>query len=99
MAPYGIVYGKACHLPVEVEFKAWWAIKKLNFDLDRAKLKKMFHLNELEEIHNDAYNNASITKARNKKWHDRHISRKEFHIGQKVFFMIQDYTFFLVSCS
>ena len=46
MSPYGLVYGKAWHLPVEVQYKAWWAIKTLNINLNRASMKRFLDLND-----------------------------------------------------
>ena len=83
MSLYHLVYGKACHLPVEIEYKAWWAIKKLNLDLGRVSLKKLLDINELEELRNDAYLNSKIAKDRLKKWHGQLIARKNFKQGDQ----------------
>ncbi|KAM1226922.1 hypothetical protein ACFX2J_006200 [Malus domestica] len=69
---------------MELEHKAYWAIKHLNFDYQAAGEKRKLQLNELEEIRNDAYENAKIYKDKTKKFHDAHILRKEFQPGQKV---------------
>ena len=66
MSPYRIVYGKPCHLPLELEYKAMWAIKKLNCDFQAAKEKRLLQMNELEELRNKVYDNARIYKKKPK---------------------------------
>ncbi|XP_058755550.1 uncharacterized protein LOC131628739 [Vicia villosa] len=77
--PFKLVYGKSCHLSVELEYKAYWAIKTLNLSYTAAGERRLLDINELEEIRLDAYENARIYKERTKKWHDKRISRKELN--------------------
>ena len=84
MSTYKIVFGKPCHLSLELKYKAMWAIKKLNCDFQAAKEKRLLQMNEQEELRNEAYDNARIYKEKTKRWHDQKITRREFKAGEQV---------------
>jgi len=84
LTPFQMVYGKSCHLPVELEHKAFWALKFLNFDKEKAGERQKIQMHQLDEMRNQAYESSRLYKERVKKYHDKKIIHRQFRPGQKV---------------
>ncbi|XP_076910018.1 uncharacterized protein LOC143567499 [Bidens hawaiensis] len=80
-----LVYGKSCHLPVELEHRSYWSLKTVNVDLTEAAVKRYFQIHELEEFRDAAYSQSLNIKVKTKVLHDRRFKGgKEFKKGDKV---------------
>ncbi|KAJ8751344.1 hypothetical protein K2173_016533 [Erythroxylum novogranatense] len=77
-----LVYDKACHLPVEVEHRAFWVVKQCNMNFDAAGQQRKLQIQELKRNH--AFDNAVTYKVKTKAFHDKQLAEKKFKVGQKV---------------
>ena len=79
-----MVYGKTCHLLVELEFKSHWAMKRWNMNLQAAGVWRQIQIVKLEEWREKAYHSAKLYKERTKRWHDKRLRNKVFKPSDKV---------------
>ena len=83
LSPFQMVYGKTCHIPVEMEHKAYWALKFMNFDEVLSREKRKLQLLELEEMRQNAYESSKLYKHMVKAYYDKKLLKKNFQPSQQ----------------
>ncbi|XP_047176213.1 uncharacterized protein LOC124843498 [Vigna umbellata] len=84
LSPFQMVYGKACHLLVEMEHRALWTLKFLNYDSCDTAEKRRRQIIELEEIWLQAYDSSKNYKEKVKFYHHKKLVKKVLNPGQQV---------------
>ncbi|XP_009627663.1 uncharacterized protein [Nicotiana tomentosiformis] len=73
MSMYKLVFGKVCHLPVELEHRVWWALRQLNLDIEEAGTSRVTELHELDEFRYHAFESPRLYMERMKRMNDKNI--------------------------
>ena len=81
-------------MPLELEHKAYWAIKELNYDFKLAGEKRLFDISSLDQWRTQAYENAKLFKEKVKRWHDKRIQKREFIVREYVLLYNSHFKFF-----
>ena len=85
--------------PLELEHKAYWAVKELNYDFKLAGENRLFDISSLDEWRTQAYEIAKLFKEEVKIWHDKRIQKREFKVGEYVLLYNSHFRFFLQESS
>jgi len=81
LSPFQLIYRKACHLLMEMEHRAFWALKWLNFDSKASADKRKIQLSELEEMRLNAYQPSRLFNEHMKAYHDKKLLKRSFQPG------------------
>nr|XP_016442407.1 PREDICTED: uncharacterized protein LOC107767826 [Nicotiana tabacum] len=84
LSSYKLVFGKACHLPVELEHMALWELRQLNLDMETVGKSRVTELHELEEFRFQVFESTRLYKERMNMMHDKHILESNFEPGDLV---------------
>lgn len=69
---------------MELEYKAAWAVKLLNFDIKSAKERRSIQIHKLEEIRHLAYESTKIYKEKTNAYHDKRIISRSFEPNDQI---------------
>jgi len=69
---------------MEMEHRAFWALKWLNFDSKASIEQRKIQLQELEEMRLNAYQSSRLYKERVKAYHDKKLLKRNFEPGELV---------------
>lgn len=95
MSPYQLLFGKECHLPIELDNREYWVIKRLNLSMFDAGKKQIARITWVKKIKNTAYKNFKIYKTKIKAFHDKQLRWREFKENQREWFYNSRFKLFL----
>jgi hypothetical protein len=71
------VYGKHVLLPIEFQIKTFRNVVQAGMNLDEAQQQILLHINEMDEIKQEALPRTTLIQEKRTKWHDKYLKKKK----------------------